>query len=83
MLEDGKERQKQQNNGLNVVTQKGHPLYRHLKTPVQQLPQSLDIISEVESAILEICPVRVRRPRTRAEEHKGGSEGRDQSVIDR
>src|SRR6516164_4017987 len=62
MTENGEERRKEKNDGLHVVAEEGNVFDRDIETSVNQLPDRLNIISEVEAPKLEIRPARVGGP---------------------
>ena len=62
VTENSEERGKEKNDRLDVVTEQGNVFDRDIETPVDQLPDRLNIISEVEAPILEIRPARVGGP---------------------
>ena len=79
MTENGEERGKEKNDRLDVVAEQGNVFDRDIETSVNQLPDRLNIIGEVEASILEIRPARVGGPGPDKEENDG--EGCDNNVA--
>src|SRR4030095_3170400 len=79
MTENGEERSKEKNDRLDVVAEQGNGFDRDIETSVNQLPDRLNIIGEVEASILEIRPARVGGPGPDKEENDG--EGCDNNVA--
>ena len=73
VTENGKERGKEKNDRLDMVAEQRNVFDRDIETSVNQLPDRLNIIGEVEAPILEICPARVGGPRPDKEENDGDS----------
>ena len=71
MTENGEERGKEKNDWLDVVAEQGNVFDRDIETSVNQLPDRLNIIGEVEAPILEIRPARVGGPGPDKEEDDG------------
>src|SRR5438309_665139 len=70
------ERCKKKNDRFDVVAQQGNVFNRHIQTAVNQLPDRLDIIGQVERPILEIRPAGIGRPGA-DEEEQGRKRGND------
>ena len=79
MTENGEERGKEKNDWLDVVAEQGNVFDRDIETSVNQLPDRLNIIGEVEATILEIRPARVGGPDPDKEEDNGS--GRDNNIA--
>ena len=62
MTKQREKRRKQQNDGLKVVAEQRNGFDRNLKTPVNELPDRLDIVGQVERPIFKVRPTGVRRP---------------------
>src|SRR5437764_9310429 len=56
VTENGEERGKEKDYRLDMVTEQRDIFDRDIETPVNQLPDRLHIIGEVEAPILEIRP---------------------------
>ena len=54
-----------------------------MEPPVAELPEGLDIISEIESAIFEVRPAGVGRPSANREEAYGEAENRSFAGVGR
>src|SRR6476646_11223605 len=79
MTENGEERGKEKNDRLDVVAEQGNGFNRDIEASVNQLPDRLNIIGEVEAPILEIRPARVGSPGPDKEGNDG--DGRDNNVA--
>src|SRR5436189_4309939 len=73
MTENDEEWGKEKNDRLDVVAEEGNIFDRDIETPMNQLPDCLDIIGEVKAPILEIGPACVGRPSP----NKEGNDGND------
>src|SRR5205823_2279765 len=73
------ERCKKKNDRFNVVPQEGNIFDRHIQPPMNQLPDRLNIVGQVERPILEIRPASVRRPG--ADQEKQGRERGNDSLA--
>src|SRR5437870_11714709 len=62
------ERCKKKDDRFDVVAQQGNVFDRHIQPTMNQLPDRLDIVSQVERPILEIRPASIGRPRADEEE---------------
>src|SRR5207253_8027278 len=71
MTKNEEERSKEKNNRFDVITEQRNVFDRDIETPVNQLPDRLNIIGEVEAPILEIGPARVGSPGPDEEENDG------------
>ena len=68
MTKNDEERGKEEKDRLDVVTKEGDVFDRHIQTPVNQLPDRLDIVGQVEGPILETRPASIGRPSADEEE---------------
>src|ERR1700730_10347922 len=76
MPNEREERSEKENDRFDVVAEQGNVQQRNAGAPVNELPQSLHMISEIECPVFEIGPARVGGPGTNDKE-KGGRENRD------
>src|SRR5689334_2359566 len=81
MTENGEERGKEKNDWFDVVSEQGDVFDRDIETSMNQLPDRLNIIGEVEASILEIRPAGVGGPGPDKEENEG--DGCDNNVAPR
>src|SRR6185295_7262787 len=81
MAKNEKERRDQKYDRLNVVAEKRNPLNGDLEPPMDELPESLNVIGEVERSIFEVRPAGVGGPGAEAE--KGQREAEDRSFTSR
>jgi len=68
MAKHGKEWSEKKNDRLYVISEQRDIYYRYLKTAVNELPEGLDIVGEIERSIFKIGPTSVRRPSANQEE---------------
>src|SRR5438105_1680977 len=68
MTKNCEERCKKKNDRFNVVAQQGNVFDRHIQPPMNELPDRLDIVGEVERPILEVRPAGIGRPGAEEEE---------------
>src|SRR5438270_12551371 len=71
MTENGEERGKKKNDWLDMVAEQGNVFDRDIETSVNQLPDRLNIIGEVEAPILEVRPARLGGPGPDKEKNDG------------
>ena len=69
MAKHGKEWGKKKNDRLYVISEQRNIYYRYLETAVNELPEGLDIVGEIEGSIFKIGPTGVRRPSANQEEY--------------
>jgi len=68
MTKNCEERSKKKNDRFDVVAQQRNVFDRYVQTPVNQLPDRLDIVGQIEGPILEIRPASIGRPSADQEE---------------
>jgi hypothetical protein len=68
MTKNCEERSKKKNDRFDVVAQQRNVFDRYVQTPMNQLPDRLDIVRQVERPILEIRPASIGRPGADQEE---------------
>ena len=76
MTKNCEERSKKKNDRFDVVAQQRNVFDRYVQTPVNQLPDRLDIVGQIEGPILEIRPASIGRPSADHEE-KARERGND------
>ncbi len=64
-----KEWSKKKNDRLYMISEEGNTYYRYLETAVNELPEGLDIVGEIEGSIFKIGPTSVRRPSANQKEY--------------
>src|SRR2546423_6888384 len=62
MTKNCEERCKKKNDRFDVVAQQGDAFNGHIEAPMNELPDGLDIIGQVERAILEVRPASIGGP---------------------
>jgi hypothetical protein len=68
MTKNCEERSKKKNDRFDVVAQQRNVFDRYVQTPMNQLPDRLDIVGQIEGPILEIRPASIGRPGADQEE---------------
>src|SRR6266481_6070708 len=61
---------KKKNDWLNMISEQRNIFDRNLKAPVNELPNGLDIICEIERPVLKVGPACVRYPSANGEEER-------------
>src|SRR6266850_4741525 len=62
MTKNCEERSKKKNDRFDVVAQQRNVFDRYVQTPMNQLPDRLDIVGQIEGPILKIRPASIGRP---------------------
>ena len=68
MTKNREERCKKKNDRFDVIAQQGNVFDRYVQTPMNQLPDRLDVVGQIEGPILEIRPAGIGRPSADQEE---------------
>jgi hypothetical protein len=68
MTKNCEERSKKKNDRFDVVAQQRNVFDRYVQTPMNQLPDRLDIVGQIEGPILESRPASIGRPGADQEE---------------
>ena len=79
MTDDQKERGNEKDDWLDMIPEERDTFDRHLKSPVDELPQTLDVIGEVEGPVFEVGPVCVGSPSAKGEKDQREAENRSLS----
>ena len=83
MAERQEKRGNEKDDRLNMIPEQRDTFNGHLEPPVDELPEGLDVISEIKRPVLKVRPAGAGRPGANGEEDQCEAENRSSARISR